>query len=197
MNCRFFSSPSPKKPGAKLTKPKAISKTPSPAAKARVKSGNCFRQVAVVCFLYLCDIIYIIILQGSASKSKTNKLSLEAKQKAEKRKSKDTSGVSKKEKKAENGNGTINGAKIVKENDTVECKKENEKEKEEPVSSKLTSKSDKAKKVKKSVKKKRARIIEPVDSSDDEDHLPVNIDLFRELNFFIKKFYAYKNILLY
>lgn len=35
--------------------------------------------------------------------------------------------------------------------------------------------------MKKTVKKKRARIIEPIDSSDDEDHLPVCSDSFKIL----------------
>ncbi|KMQ98186.1 dna ligase 1 [Lasius niger] len=142
----FASSPS-KKADNKLTKPKAISKTPSPGAKPRAKLGT-------------------------TPKSKPNKLSPGASNKKRK-----LTNTSKKEKKDEAKN--VNGAEIVKntqvenekntqvENDTVES----EQEKEESIPSETKFASDKATKTKKTVKKKRARIIEPVDSSDDEGHL--------------------------
>ncbi|CAL1689405.1 unnamed protein product [Lasius platythorax] len=145
-NSNGFASSS-KKADNKLTKPKAISKTPSPGAKPRAKLGT-------------------------TPKSKPNKLSPGASNKKRK-----LTNTSKKEKKDEAKN--VNGAEIVKntqvenekntqvENDTVES----EQEKEESIPSETKFASDKATKTKKTVKKKRARIIEPVDSSDDEGHL--------------------------
>lgn len=58
--------------------------------------------------------------------------------------------------------------------------KESAKGKKKKESSKTKSESKKTgeEKVKKIMKKKRARIIEPIDSSDDEDHLPVSSEFF-------------------
>lgn len=58
--------------------------------------------------------------------------------------------------------------------------------KKSSVSSDIGLISNEIKKAKTTVKKKRARILEIVDSSDEEDHLPVNVDLsFTVLTFFL------------
>ncbi|XP_070169027.1 DNA ligase 1 isoform X3 [Polyergus mexicanus] len=155
---RVASSPSSKKTDNKLTKPKAISKTPSPSAKPRAKQSNYTAEL-----LYMEGVIYYNFL-GTTPKSKSNKLLPEPPNKKRK-----LANTPKKEEEDELKN--VNGAEIVKntqvENDTVE----NEQEKEESISPEKKFGSDEAKKTKNIVKKKRARIIELVDSSDDEDHL--------------------------
>ncbi|XP_026829707.1 DNA ligase 1 isoform X2 [Ooceraea biroi] len=129
------SSPLSKKLDTKSTKAKRISKTPSPAAKPRVKLG-------------------------ATPKSKSNKLSPGASKKTEKKKEKTSVTVNKKrEEKKEKDEA--NEAKSVKDN---------EKEEKNSTDSKVNLE---RKSVSKTVKKKRARIIEPVESSDDEDHLPL------------------------
>jgi len=75
--------------------------------------------------------------------------------------------------------------KNTSENDTIEEKEK----KEESASLKEKSESNKAEKVKKTVKKKRARIIEPIDSSDDETHLPVSFFKQFFYNFYMKNVY--------
>ncbi|XP_011646999.1 DNA ligase 1 [Pogonomyrmex barbatus] len=139
------SSPPSKKKDTKLTKPKTVSKTPSPAAKPRAKLGI-------------------------TPKSKSNKLSPGASKKTEKKKLKDTSGEKKKNEAIDN---TIEEKvkSIQVENDAVKIK--NKEKKMKSAFSETKSESNKTEKVKKTVKKKRARIIEPVDSSDGEDHLPL------------------------
>jgi len=77
--------------------------------------------------------------------------------------------------------------KNTSENDTTEEKKK----KEESASLKEKSESNKAEKVKKTVKKKRARIIEPIDSSDDETHLPVSFFKKFFYNFYMKNVYVF------
>jgi len=70
-------------------------------------------------------------------------------------------------------------SKKEKKEDSIESK----------VDSKTKSLSNQMKKTNKTVKKKRARIIEPVDSSDDEDHLPVSLDFVNLIIFLY--FYIY------
>ncbi|XP_011164034.2 DNA ligase 1 isoform X2 [Solenopsis invicta] len=143
-NSKSSSSPPSKKQDIKLTKPKTISKSPSPGAKPRAKLG-------------------------ATLKSKPSKLSPGASKKAEKKQQKNTPGKKKKKEEAETVNGNVE--EEVKDtqiaNGTVEGKKKKE---QKSVSSKKKSESSEAKKTK-TVKKKRARIIEPIDSSDDEGHL--------------------------
>jgi hypothetical protein len=71
--------------------------------------------------------------------------------------------------------------------------KSKKEKKEDSIESKIDSKtkslSNQMKKTNKTVKKKRARIIEPVDSSDDEDHLPVSLDFVNLIIFLY--FYIY------
>lgn len=135
--------------------------------------------------MYIECVIYFYNFLGTTPKSKSNKLSPGAPNK--KRKLTNTPKKEKDEPK------NVNGAEIVKnaqvENDTVES----EQEKEESTPPEKEFGSDEAKKTKNIVKKKRARIIELVDSSDDEDHLPVNLDhseidnsLAKEFIFWIK-----------
>ncbi|XP_077261367.1 DNA ligase 1 isoform X2 [Temnothorax americanus] len=151
-NSSSSASPS-KKQNIKLKKPKKITKTPSSGVKPRAKLG--------------------------ATPNKLNKLSPGSSKKTEK-KQKDTPGGKKKKKEEDE---TVNGTIEEKTSDTVEEKTNNaqigngaaegKRKTEESASSKKESESNTADKVKKTenVKKKRARIIEPVDSSDDEDHL--------------------------
>ncbi|XP_071641519.1 DNA ligase 1 isoform X3 [Temnothorax longispinosus] len=152
---RWFCSSSPsKKQNIKLKKPKTITKTPSPGVKPRAKLG-------------------------ATPKNKLNKLSPGSSKKTEK-KQKGTPGGKKKKKEEDE---TVNGTVEEKTTNTVEEKTNNaqigngaaegKRKTEESASSKKESESNTADKVKKTekVKKKRARIIEPVDSSDDEDHL--------------------------
>ncbi|XP_071641524.1 DNA ligase 1 isoform X4 [Temnothorax longispinosus] len=152
-NSSSSSSPS-KKQNIKLKKPKTITKTPSPGVKPRAKLG-------------------------ATPKNKLNKLSPGSSKKTEK-KQKGTPGGKKKKKEEDE---TVNGTVEEKTTNTVEEKTNNaqigngaaegKRKTEESASSKKESESNTADKVKKTekVKKKRARIIEPVDSSDDEDHL--------------------------
>ncbi|XP_071566502.1 DNA ligase 1 isoform X2 [Temnothorax nylanderi] len=152
-NSSSSSSPS-KKQNIKLKKPKTITKTPSPGVKPRAKLG-------------------------ATPKNKLNKLSPGSSKKIEK-KQKGTPGGKKKKKEEDE---TVNGTVEEKTSNTVEEKTNNtqigngaaegKRKTEESASSKKESESNTADKVKKTekVKKKRARIIEPVDSSDDEDHL--------------------------
>lgn len=133
--------------------------------------------------------IFITIFLGTTPKSKPNKLSPGASNKKRK-----LTNTPKKEKKDEAKN--VNGTEIVKntqvenekntqvENDTVES----EQEKEESIPSETKFASDKTTKTKKTVKKKRARIIEPIDSSDDEGHLSVNFDHSKIDNSLAKEF---------
>ncbi|XP_029155818.1 DNA ligase 1 isoform X2 [Nylanderia fulva] len=141
-NSNGFASPPSKKADNKLTKPKAISKTPSPGTKLSSK------------------------LKEATPKSKPSKLSPGATNK----KRKLTTSKTKKKDKVKNVNGaeTMKNAEV--ENDTVEI----DQEKEESVLSKVKLTSDKETKTKNTVKKKRARIIQSLDSSDDEDHLPLS-----------------------
>ncbi|KAL0125125.1 hypothetical protein PUN28_004337 [Cardiocondyla obscurior] len=140
-------SPPLKKQNVKHTKSKAIAKTPPSSAKPSRKLGT-------------------------TPKNKLNKSLPGSSKKTEKTKLKDSS--TKKNKKKENKAVNdvveeINDIQII--NDTVESKKTDKKS-----TSLKKSKSDKIAEVKKTekVKKKRARIIEPVDSSDDEVHLPLS-----------------------
>lgn len=98
-------------------------------------------------------------------KNKPNKLSPGASNKKRK-----LTKTPKKEKKDEAKN--VNEAEIVK-NAEIENYTESKQEKEESIPSKTKLASDEDTKPKKTVKKKRARIIERLDSSDDEDHLPL------------------------
>ncbi|XP_024891440.1 DNA ligase 1 isoform X2 [Temnothorax curvispinosus] len=152
-NSSSSSSPS-KKQNIKLKKPKTITKTPSPGVKPRAKLG-------------------------ATPKNKLNKLSPGSSKKTEK-KQKGTPGGKKKKKEEDE---TVNGTVEEKTTNTVEEKTNNaqigngaaegKRKTEESAFSKKESESNTANKVKKTekVKKKRARIIEPVDSSDDEGHL--------------------------
>ncbi|XP_011882996.1 PREDICTED: DNA ligase 1 isoform X3 [Vollenhovia emeryi] len=138
------SSPPSKKQNTKLTKPKLIAKTPSPSVKPRAKLG-------------------------ATPKNKLNKLSPGSSKKTEKKQLKDTPDRKKKKKETDE---TLNGA-IEEETNNTQIENgtaKGKKKKEEAASSKKKSESNK---VKETVKKKRARIIEPVDSSDDENHLPL------------------------
>jgi len=73
------------------------------------------------------------------------------------------------------------------ENDIENILKNKNEKKEDSIESKVNSKtkflSNQVKKTNKSGKKKRARIIEPVDSSDDEGHLPVSSDFINLIIF--------------
>lgn len=164
-----FSSPPSEKQDIKPKKPKTISKTPSPGAKPRVKLAT--------------------------PRSKPSKLSPGAK-KAKKNQQKGTPGKKKKEEnKTVNGaarNDTVEEKKEIEESDTAEGKQKKEeksfekelktadgkKTKEEHNTAEVKKKEESASSKRKpnkteKVKKKRARIIEPVDSSDDEAHLPL------------------------
>lgn len=72
----------------------------------------------------------------------------------------------------------INETKSIKDTETENGTAESKEEKKEiftdsKVNSRTKSKSSHVEQANKTVKKKRARIIEPIDSSDEEDHLTV------------------------
>ncbi|XP_018339725.1 PREDICTED: DNA ligase 1 isoform X1 [Trachymyrmex septentrionalis] len=105
---------------------------------------------------------------GATPKIKPSKLSPEASKKAEKRQLKDTPGKKKKKEEAENIND------VEKKNNHIENSIAEEKnKKEESTFSTKKSKFNETEKVKKSVKKKWSKIVQLVDSSDDETHLPL------------------------
>lgn len=124
--------------------------------------------------------ITIIIFLETTPKNKPNKLSPGASNKKRK-----LTKTPKKEKKDEAKN--VNEAEIVK-NAEIENYTESKQEKEESIPSKTKLASDEDTKPKKTVKKKRARIIERLDSSDDEDHLPVNLNCSKIDNSLVKRF---------
>ncbi|XP_018395103.1 PREDICTED: DNA ligase 1 isoform X1 [Cyphomyrmex costatus] len=139
-------SSSPSSKNVKRTKSKTISKTPSPSVKPRTKLG-------------------------ATPKIKPSKFSPGASKKTQKRQLKDTPGE-KKKKQEENEN--INDIEEkVKNNHTENSIVEEKNETKKSASSKKKSKSNETEKVKKTVKKKWTKIVQLIDSSDDETHLPL------------------------
>ncbi|KAG5310023.1 DNLI1 ligase, partial [Acromyrmex insinuator] len=105
---------------------------------------------------------------GATPKIKPSKLSPGASKKAEKRQLKDTPGKKKKKEEAENINDVEEKNNHIENGITEEKNK-----KEESTFSTKKSKSNEVEKVKKSAKKKWSKIVQLVDSSDDETHLPL------------------------
>ncbi|KAG5328951.1 DNLI1 ligase, partial [Acromyrmex heyeri] len=103
---------------------------------------------------------------GATPKIKPSKLSPGASKKAEKRQLKDTPGKKKKKEEAENINDVEEKNNHIENGITEEKNK-----KEESTFSTKKSKSNEVEKVKKSAKKKWSKIVQLVDSSDDETHL--------------------------
>lgn len=121
-----------------------------------------------------------IYFTGLTPRSKSSTLSPGASKKVEKKKVRDKTSANEQKKKDE----TLDEAEAVKDVETENGTDKSEKTKEgdstdSKVKSKTKSVSNQIKKTPKSVKRKRARIIEPVESSDDEGHLAVSPDRFR------------------
>jgi len=114
-----------------------------------------------------------------------DKASPKVSKKAEKRKLKDSSSVKKKKEK----DATLSEVETARNIENGTIKSKTEKKKSMPLE--IKSVFEETEKTK-NVKKKRSRIIRIVDSSDDEDHLPVSLDFiynfFREIFKYIFKF---------